>query len=122
MPKTIKLPVEKATVLSTGHVTKQDGSLLESFSSGRGCRRPGTIEVLGTDTRHSMPRMESHTYGWFVFVCQDADLQEQAKALALAGFSEEFVALYRTARKQGIQIIDLDRDGEEVDGLPRFDW
>jgi len=105
----MKLPISKATVLSTTHISERDAGLLRS--------------VEGRNNLTQLPRVEKHGYGWCVFVSADREsYKETAKALENYGFSPAFQRLYRLAFQQKIHILDLDQDGEEVKDLEIFDW
>lgn len=114
-----KLPAEKVCVLSTKYITPTDGTLLD---------------VQESERFSNLPRVETHEYGWLVFVSSEPEVRyghAEAMRNNPAGFSDDgpsvrmsdaFVRLYLEAGMQGFHIIDLDRDGEEVDGLPEFEW
>lgn len=107
--KKIRLPVEKACVLSTAHLSKKDAELLDSIQK---------MEV-----RH-LTRVQAHQFGWLVFLpaMNKQERGNHLNELQKAGFSNEFVHLYGMALDQGFSILNFDRDGATVAGLPRHDW
>lgn len=102
------LPVEKICTLSTIHLTLEDSHFLDMHAG---------LNNIGFD----LPRIENHEYGWFIFLASSED-RRYAKALKAKGASKALVGIFKLAASQGFSFINFDRDGEEVDGLNRFDW
>ena len=110
VPNPLKLPTDKMITLSTRHITKLDSHVLAQH----GCAHTSPP---------ALPRVESHEYGWFIFVTSDKDeFKEYYFALQNWRFSGALQNIYRLAYKQGIVLIDFDREGEEVEGLETFEW
>ena len=73
--------------------------------------------------RNSPIRVSETGYGWAVFLPTDADMCLTAKEKMLAdGASKAMVALFVLVAKRGVSILNLDRDADEVEGLPTFSW
>jgi len=104
----IVLPVERVAVLSTGHVTKED------------------CEKLDQDfqrSEHALIVYVKDEYGFWVYVPSDqAVFAETHQNAQQAGYSEAFLHIFTLARNQGCIWLMLDRDAEQIDGLPQFDW
>jgi len=105
-----KLPTEKMTVLSTKYLSVTDRDRLKYLAEAH-------------TTPSHLPRMETHEYGWLVFVNSDKDSHRYEDAgLYKGGFTEAFRLIFREAHDQGIHVINFDQDGEECDGLQEFEW
>lgn len=108
--KKIQLPVEKACVLSTAHISMKDAELLDSLQK--------------MDNVARLPRIQAHQHGWLVFLsAADKDAcQSQRLDFSATGFSQAFLQIFDLACQQGISILDFDNAGEQVDGLQKFNW
>lgn len=85
-------------VLGTGHITLKDHDLLETLPVG--------------------DMMFAHTeYGWIINVQQPNEHE-----LAARGFSPAFINLMTTFNDLGYQHLRLDKDGDTLEGLNRFEW
>lgn len=90
--------------LSTSHITQLDGEKLESDTAG-------------------IIRYNKDEYGWFIHVhAGDNDFRDMRDSAHDAGMSEAFLNLLSTAHAAGCTLICLDRDAEQMSGLPTFDW
>jgi len=106
----MKLPTETMTVLSTKYIQKDDGTRL-------------TQVAKITKDPVTLPRIESHRYGWLVFVPSDKDIfKEYDESFGQHGFSTALRYIFYRAHCQGIHVINFDQDGEECDGLTEFEW
>lgn len=99
---TSKLKIElcQMATLSTCHITETDALLLQE------------------DCTALIPRVtvyELGEYGWLVWVEQDEDAMP-------AGYSEEFLKLFKLAKEFNAAYIRLDRDADQIEGLAKFDW
>jgi hypothetical protein len=57
-------------------------------------------------------------YGWMIWASSDLDTVE----LLHKGLSDEFVNLFHYAVRCEADWVQIDQDGPEVKGLPRFEW
>ncbi len=92
--------------LSTSHISHEDFRL---FGAVRGLT----------------PRTVPHEYGLVVFVASDSRyVQDAVDCMRGVGISKEFIAIYKAAADLGddVMIINFDRDGDVIDGLPTFNW
>jgi hypothetical protein len=113
MPKTsIKAPpheIAKSLVISTAHITRQDGEKLQC-----GCNPDSPSPVVAYEKRG---------YGFWVHVFgsdeQDCHTDADIKA---AGYSNAFLGLLTLARRLKCEWLMLDRDGPVREDLPQFDW
>lgn len=71
-------------------------------------------------------RVISHEYGWIIHVPPWNDLREEdddvLEQMLVAGYSQAFVTLMVYASKRDCWWINLDCDGEEVEGLLKHEW
>jgi hypothetical protein len=91
---------------STCHVTDDDNMALCKFAREH-AEAPDTSDHFVADMG----------YGYVVWVNSDGDFSEYNGEL-----SDAFVALMEFAHRQGVQFLRLDRDAQELDGFPTFDW
>ena len=94
--------MQKHLVLSTSHITKKDAYLLNN-----------TLLTLIRDYL---------AYGWRVYVGNDDTVNDIIRSAKKAGLGLEFRALLRLAYRLKCPYLVLDRDGQERDDLPVFDW
>jgi hypothetical protein len=104
--------------LSTAHVTEEDNNLL-------------TTDAVAEQRVHSggeqptIPCVE-YGYGFIVFVNHHHDDEAEQTAylveLVNNGYSSAFCNLIRLAWTLDADMIRLDRDAEECDELPTFQW
>ncbi|MCK1741353.1 hypothetical protein IVA80_10875 [Bradyrhizobium sp. 139] len=81
--------------LSTCHVTKQTAKLLD-----------------GETDFH----MAKHEYGWFVWVDSDVAVRGDKD------WPADLAACVAYAHNLGCRWICFDRDADEVDALPKYEW
>jgi hypothetical protein len=69
-------------------------------------------------------RVIPHEHGWWINVPSIEYLEEEDKLLQIkrCGHSDIFINLIRFAAKNRCWWINLDCDGEEVDGLEYNEW
>jgi hypothetical protein len=95
--------------ISTRHITRADADVLEDPST------PGHLAALDQINGDGSPGMILH-------VAPKADQGERVEAYRARGLSEAFIALMSELSRQGIPYVRFDRDGEDVDGSPAFEW
>jgi len=106
----MKLPTEIMVCLSTKYIREDDGTRL-------------TQVAKTTKDPVTLPRIESHRFGWLVFVTLDEDIfKEFDENMGKHGFSTELRYIYYMAHLQGVHVINFDQDGAECEGLKEFDW
>ena len=109
----VKFPRVKAAECSTAHVSLDDSELLDRYA-----RDIGRSELA----RKAPIRVADTGYGWAVFLMTDAEMALTVKEEILAdGASEAMAALFIAAAKRGFAVLILDRDADEVEGLPTFE-
>ena len=92
------IEIAKMLVLSTGHI--------DEITASRMTDEPYTFEHVNVYGKGE--------YGWFVNVREEiADREAQPKSLA---------DCLDFAARQGCQWIMFDRDGDQVDELPTYEW
>jgi hypothetical protein len=113
MKKTIENPeVLKTWVLSTGHITKKDGELLDKHTCNE-------IYMVHLSTNpHLAQELDA---GWRVYIGESFD-EGMLKLYADSGFSGAFLELLKEATKLKVNWLEFDRDARPVDYLPQFDW
>jgi hypothetical protein len=108
------MAVHKYLDCSTSHVTKEENALLEAA---------GELEEVGSSAlKSALPmRVINHNYGWWVHAYDDDELikdwDDKVREVA-----PNLLALLLEARKLGCYWINLDSDGEKLEGFPVFDW
>ncbi|MEJ3741791.1 hypothetical protein WEI85_00615 [Actinomycetes bacterium KLBMP 9797] len=92
---------------------------------------PTILSVLDLSTAHlpeevcddlsGEPGVIAHrvTYGWLMWVPADPDA---FAAETIDPMPEEVLAIQRYARRLGCQYVLFDRDAEQVDELPTWQW
>lgn len=88
--------IAKMLTISTGHVSRETAAKLEH---GGAC----FLSIFAKGE-----------YGWFIFVARDDD--------SMGGAPPDLAACIAKARALGCDWLCLDRDGDELDGLPVYDW
>jgi hypothetical protein len=97
---------------STAHITQDDDTRLRAWAA-----------LEPEDSKGSAPsRTIGHAYGYFVHVALDETAEEHDSDAREAGMSDGFFALMKYARQHGCCWINLDRDADQIDGLPTFNW
>jgi hypothetical protein len=94
--------VEKFLGASTGYITYED-----------------SLKLL--DAPEAFPsRVLPHEYGWWISTASiDSYRLEQMKQ---DGYSEAFICLVKMAAGNDCWWINLDADGEDVEGLEQIEW
>jgi hypothetical protein len=112
--------VRKHLDLSTAHITEEDNALLMGDAAVE-----KNVDGYDQPEQPSIPCVE-YGYGFIVFVNHHHDdAAEQAAyvaALVNAGYSSAFCNLIKLAWKLDVDMIRLDRDADEDDELPTFQW
>lgn len=93
---------------STGHLTERDKDLL-----GRLADPTHGVDPVG------YPRVAEHKHGFVLFVSsswKDEDAEQM-----LEHFGAGLTIIMRRAARLGAMLINLDSDGERLDGVPTFD-
>lgn len=94
--------------VSTCHVTQKDMELLLV----QGERSDG-LNVLAYP----------YDYGAFIPLSSDPDLVAEFEERARErGYSESFFKLIQYARDNELRMVNLDADGDEIEGLDTHDW
>lgn len=88
------LEIQKVLLATTGHVTEEERDILNANGYSRG------------------------EYGWLIFINPNADpsvseIEEPSEGLAGA---------MRVAKENGCRYLLLDRDAQELEGLPVYEW
>ena len=99
--------IARTLVLSTCHLTKADGNLLDQ------CESPlcPFEKKVGDDA-----------CGWWVCVPDPEDGFNSDAQILAAGYSQAFLGLIHLGRRLKCQWLMLDRDGPQRDELPQFHW
>jgi hypothetical protein len=91
---------------STKHITLDDARMMDDEPAGSA----------------PFPCLGVLNHGYLLWVPGLAEFEEQAQSARESGFSDAFVALLKYASSLGVERVQLDSDGDELDGLPSFDW
>jgi len=92
--------------ISTGHIPKADNDRLQALDR----------------ESHDFPvRVIHHEIGWFIN-CPSDSARETDAELRQRGMSDAFLGIMRLARQHDCWWINLHGDGEDVEGLPTFEW
>lgn len=103
----------KVLDIGIGHVRATDNALLR--------------EHVGDDEDFPVTILEYH-YGFLISAwhhsdgCDPFEVSEFEKNFLEVGFSKDLLALLKLAGEAGCLWLQLDQDGETVDGLPVFTW
>ena len=99
------LPEYKYTCVSTAHIMPTDDKILQEQSE------------------HITPQLicDHFAYGYWVHI-PTGPINEEVKTMIKLGFSAAFVELFKLAWNERCHFIKIDRDGDGVDGLPKFEW
>jgi hypothetical protein len=97
---------DRMLTCSTVHVTDDDNVALCKFARAH-AEAPDTSDHFVADMG----------YGYVVWVNSDGDFTEYKGEL-----SDAFIGLLGFAFNQGAQFLRLDRDAQELDDFPTFDW
>lgn len=111
----MKLEIEKMLVISTWHVSEKD------------------MTFLCEPTPNGYPYTKISTgYGTLIRIPDDMVLPEKAQSIDFIKsrsipdwcklFSKEFIEILRLAQDKKCAWVNFDRDGPEVEGLPKFPW
>mgnify|MGYP003396161670 CR=1 FL=1 len=99
-------------MLSTSHITKDDSVLLTKLSSDDS----ESIE------KGILLTCYAHPAGYFMPLDYAVVDYSQLLLLMAAGYSLAFVQLISRLSDQGVELLQMDSDGEIVDEFPTFDW
>jgi len=102
----MKLPIEKALVINTCHITRVDNDYLKDT----------------TEQSFDLCRVVNFEYGFIIFLTAEMTPDIVAPACNGAGFSNGFISLIDLAVKYGCSYLVLDRDGVEVPELRTYQW
>ena len=91
----------KVMDISTGHITKQDGTMLTDHY----------LDIKG----ENCPIIYDYAEGAFVF-CGDKN------SINYKSFSCEFNAILKFANEKGYTFVRFDADGEIYPDVKQFDW
>lgn len=92
--------------ISTSHVSEQTGEWLNA---------EGLIaaDFHNNATIYAEVNMASTHFGWFLYCDEDVDALD---------CPDDLKAVMRWVRAQGLEYVLFDRDADQVEGLPTFDW
>lgn len=91
------MDIRQFLILSTAHVSPETGKMLDETE-------PKDWPVCGGPWT---------TYGWFMW-CHEEDLE--------GNIPPELTMVFDYARSKGCNYVLFDRDGDQNDDLPQFDW
>ncbi len=115
----MKIETLKVLIISTAHITKEDGQLLTERSYN-----PAESEL--PSAFHFVPATDEYGHWvWAGSTEDDADgsLECQCATAEDEGYSTYFTDILRLANKQGCTHVRFDRDGPEYDpDLPVMIW
>ena len=104
--------IAKMFECSTAHITLPDNNVLEKYQD------------FANNYMLEEMRVIPHEYGWIINTgihSEEDSYPDNCKKIKQA-FSKTFLNLIKYAREQGCAWINLDRDAETTDDLPRFEW
>jgi len=76
-----------------------------------------TGHMPSSDPDFSGMRHVSHEYGFIVFVNGDTDIDEDT-----SGVPDWIKPAYLLAQKHDCILINFDRDGDQIEDLPTWEW
>lgn len=108
----MKLDITHYVDCTTGHITKEDSEALDKQAA------------MTRDENGAVPDLVtySYLYGYFVPIPDGIMNPGMVDTLFVAGFSQAFVQLLQHCHESDARMLRLDRDGDEHEGLPKFDW
>ena len=98
----LKFETFTCACVSMAHITRADSELLEAETHA------GVCDLI----------VQDYEYGFWVYV----PTEPSADPNSLKKYSVAFNELLRIARQKSWRYLQIDRDGTEVEGLPKFDW
>ena len=95
------MEISKMVTVSTCHISEETNNML-------------------ADKNNSLPISvyDKTDYGWFIYMPADKDND----ADVLKALPTDLAVLFMFARYNEVDVICLDCDGEEIDGLPIYNW
>ncbi len=96
-------------VASNHHITREDDDVLLRIAG-----------MVGTPVM-----VAASGYGYLISLmphCDDEQVASFKEHFTDAGLSSAFLQLWDVVRTNGFGLLQLDRDGDVIDGLPTFDW
>lgn len=115
------MSIEKMMCLSIGHVSEETARTIDTAL---------VEEVLDYNEReeglpewwNNLPIYQHGEYGWLICLAGDCVEHLKADAEAMAVFPKELLAVMEYATANDCEWLLLDRDAEQIDELPSFDW
>mgnify|MGYP001601676059 FL=1 len=108
------MAIHKMLDCSTAHITRHDNELFTEHAR---------VAEFNSSVHDFLPvRMSPHEHGYIVFVSDKEGHADRLRAISDAGLSDAFVGLYDFAVKHDCFLINLDSDGDVIEGLPTHDW
>jgi hypothetical protein len=101
--------IEKYLDMSTGHMTRLDGEILQSMEDGK---KDKTGDPLIWDP---------HSFGWWVYTKMEDDLDFNKRMLEF-GYSGALVKILNQASAEGFTWIKFDADGFVHPNVPQHGW
>lgn len=97
---------------------------VENFLDAGTCHITYEDSLLLLNDPEGFPsRVIPHEYGWWINVLLENTFEEEKIRVMLEnGYSESFANLMRLAHKHNCCWINLDSDGDYVEGLEINDW
>jgi len=107
------LDIEKMLVISTGHITEKDMTLLtEEGLYPYTILQTGYGTIISLVTNMTLPPRE-----------QSVDfITEFKEEKWMKIFSKEFMEILRIAKENDCFWVNFDRDGSQYEELPLFEW
>ena len=103
-------------VLSTAHITLVDGERMTRLHRSGDWFDTEAAEETG-------PFRGAFTEGgWFCTYSQCDDSDDTSGRVYEGGWTTELVNVLKWARENGLDYVLFDRDGPEIEELPKFEW
>lgn len=103
---------------STAHLAPRDVDILKNLAT----------EMEDAEISYSIPRVANHAYGMTLFFgsleegTENEEYEMFRKECAKLGIGDSLEALLKYARANDCYMINLDGDGDVIDGLPTHEW
>jgi hypothetical protein len=81
------------------------------------------VRLVAATKQHSPIMVCDYHYGYHIFAPDKTRWKDEAKAqMRKDGASKALLNILSLCVEQGFAMLCLDRDGDLIDDLPRFDW
>lgn len=109
------LTIYKYADVSTCHITVKDKDILEA-------QEPDMGPIPSLVDRFPLT-VAKYREGFFIPIGEGEEwLKEMMDDLLKAGLSMSFIKLLGHCIKEGVYVLRLDADGNEIAGLPKHEW